>query len=112
MKGCPNVNMPEWKELVQAVGEFEAMKDWMQFEDVRTVSEVMSKLNPQREVEIFSKTDSEDNKLMTREFAQDMMDFLEKKVGIKGQIINDPNQRWKGKLERVKEDGKVDIFLL
>lgn len=99
--------MPEWKELVQAVGEFEAMKDWMQFEDVRTVSEVMSKLNPQREVEIFSKTDSEDNKLMTREFAQDMMDFLEKKVGIKGQIINDPNQRWKGKLERVKEDGKV-----
>lgn len=99
--------MPEWKELVQAVGEFEAMKDWMQFEDVRPVSQVLDKLNPRREAAIFSKTDKEDNKLMTSEFANDMMDFLEKKVGIKGQVINDPSQRWKGKLERIKEEGVI-----
>lgn len=107
MKGCPNINMPEWKELVQAVGEFEAMKDWMQYEEIRPVSQVLDKLNPEREAQILSKTDSLDNKVMTSEFAEDMMDFLEKKIGLKGQIINDPEQRWKGKLQRVKEDGTV-----
>ena len=40
MNFCPNTSSPEWKALVDAVGEFEAMRDFMENETIRSVDEV------------------------------------------------------------------------
>lgn len=40
MIGCPNTNSKEWKALVEAIGEYEAMRDWMENNDVRSVDTV------------------------------------------------------------------------
>ncbi len=45
LNACPNKNDSSWKALVSAVGEFEAMRDWMEHDGViRTPEEVKAKL--------------------------------------------------------------------
>ena len=48
MSSCPNVNSREWKNLVKAVGGFEAMRDFLESGDIRTPEVVQAKLD-QRE---------------------------------------------------------------
>jgi hypothetical protein len=48
MSSCPNVNSREWKNLVKAVGGFEAMRDFLESGDIRTPEAVQAKLD-QRE---------------------------------------------------------------
>ena len=46
MKVCPNKNTPEWKALELAVGQFEAMRDFMETDgDIRTPEVVQAKLD-------------------------------------------------------------------
>lgn len=45
MKICPNRNLQEWKSLVNAVGEFEAYKDFIEYKgEIRTPEEVKQKM--------------------------------------------------------------------
>lgn len=46
MSSCPNINSKEWKDLTAAVGEFEAMRDFMEYDTIRPVRDVLTKLNP------------------------------------------------------------------
>ena len=42
---CPNINLPEWKTLVKAVGQLEAYRDFMETGgQIRTPKEVNAKL--------------------------------------------------------------------
>jgi hypothetical protein len=45
MSSCPNVSSKDWKNLVKAVGEFEAMRDFMESGTIRTPEVVQSKLD-------------------------------------------------------------------
>lgn len=96
MKACPNKNLPEWQALVDndKIGEFEAMKDWMQYEDIRTPEEVLEKLYPVQiedvvdENETFGLQKKEKDKYRTIQFSTkwaEKKDILNK-FGIK--IIN------------------------
>jgi hypothetical protein len=40
MNFCPNTSSPEWKALVDAVGEFEAMRDFMEYQTIRNVEDL------------------------------------------------------------------------
>ena len=48
MSSCPNVSSREWKNLVKAVGGFEALRDFMESGDIRNPGVVQAKLD-QRE---------------------------------------------------------------
>ena len=42
---CPNTNLPEWNDLVEAVGQLEAYKDFMETDGkIRTPKEVQRKI--------------------------------------------------------------------
>ena len=41
MTSCPNRNSKEWKAAVAAVGEFEAMRDFMEYGDVRDTESIV-----------------------------------------------------------------------
>jgi len=45
MSTCPNTNLPEWKRLTAAVGAVEAMRDYRETGTIRSVSDVLSKIN-------------------------------------------------------------------
>lgn len=52
MTVCPNINTPEWKALEEAVGKFEAYRDFMETKgEIRTPEEVQSKLDLRNQVE-------------------------------------------------------------
>ena len=40
MISCPNRNSADWKALTDAIGEFEAMRDFMEYETIRSIEEV------------------------------------------------------------------------
>lgn len=44
MASCPNINSQEWKSLVSSVGEFEAYRDFFEYETIRSVNDVAKKL--------------------------------------------------------------------
>ena len=49
-KYCPNINSPEWIALEEAVGRFEAMKDWMENDgEIRSPEVVISEKKINRE---------------------------------------------------------------
>jgi hypothetical protein len=51
MIACPNKNTPEWKKLVEVVGEFEAYKDFLETDGlIRDAEEVMKKIQDRSEV--------------------------------------------------------------
>ena len=51
MTVCPNINTPEWKALEEAVGKFEAYRDFMETKgEIRTPEEVQSKLDLRNQV--------------------------------------------------------------
>ena len=54
MSSCPNVSSREWKNLVKAVGGFEALRDFMESGDIRNPGVVQAKLD-QRENRTLSK---------------------------------------------------------
>lgn len=41
MNSCPNRTSAEWKALSEAVGEFEAMRDFMEYQTIRSVNDVI-----------------------------------------------------------------------
>jgi hypothetical protein len=44
MLACPNINLPDWKNLVKVVGEHEAYKDYLETDGlIRTADEVLNK---------------------------------------------------------------------
>ena len=45
MNACPNINAPEWKKLVAAVGTVEAFRDFTEAGTIRSVSQVLFKIN-------------------------------------------------------------------
>ena len=45
MSTCPNTNLPEWKRLTAAVGAVEAMRDYRETGTIRSVGDVISKIN-------------------------------------------------------------------
>ncbi len=56
---CPNINSPEWKALEAAVGRFEAMKDFMEYSDVRPVDEVRQKIQEREQPAVAAETKKE-----------------------------------------------------
>ena len=40
MKSCPNPNSNEWKAAVAAIGEFEAMRDFIEYGTIRNIDEI------------------------------------------------------------------------
>lgn len=106
MLACPNINTKEWKDLVKAVGQREAFREYMKLStgSIPNVIDVVPLVNvPFSKVE-----DTESTIKLTEEVAQDLMDFLEKKFpGVNGKVINDKDLKWKGKL-----DGKVPTINL
>jgi len=54
MSSCPNVNSREWKNLVKAVGGFEALRDFMESGDIRTPGVVQAKLDQREKDELDS----------------------------------------------------------
>jgi hypothetical protein len=52
MSVCPNINLPEWESLVEAVGKIEAYRDFMQTNgEIRTPEVVLAKINNRSETE-------------------------------------------------------------
>lgn len=52
MSVCPNINTSEWKQLEEAVGRFEAYKDFVESGyEIRTPQEVVSKLEKKAQIE-------------------------------------------------------------
>lgn len=50
---CPNINLQEWKDLVNEVGEFEAYRDFLETDGlIRTPEEVKLKINVREKPEI------------------------------------------------------------
>lgn len=67
---CPAKNTPEWKALENAVGKFEAMRDWMEHKgEVRTPEEVKAKLLARDEeyADIIAKKEAADLKQELKE---------------------------------------------
>jgi hypothetical protein len=53
---CPNKNLPEWKQLVESVGEFEAYRDFFEYGGlIRTPEQVKLKLNLDNEGQLLEK---------------------------------------------------------
>jgi hypothetical protein len=98
MIACPNKSSKSWKDLVSQIGEFEATRQYMLRNDgnIPSVAEALG-LNS---IEKFSKIeDAAEVKLMAQEAAESLMEFLNNKFpGVEGAIINDREQKWKGKL--------------
>ena len=44
MNACPNINAPEWKKLVAAVGTVEAFRDFTEAGTIRSVSQEIGEL--------------------------------------------------------------------
>ena len=40
MNSCPNPNSAEWKAVVSAIGEFEAMRDFIENGEIRNIDEI------------------------------------------------------------------------
>ena len=51
MASCINTNSPEWKDLVDVVGKFEAARDYLENDKIRTPKEVLDKLEKRRAAE-------------------------------------------------------------
>lgn len=73
---CPNINTTEWKALEKAVGRFEALRDYMEYNgEIRTPDEVKSKIALKNQVSLF------DESYSTREVVTDkQVTNLEKKL--------------------------------
>lgn len=54
MSACPNINAPEWKQLVAEVGEMEAYRDFLTFGEVRNVSDVLATIKTKTRVDSLS----------------------------------------------------------
>ena len=107
---CPNKNFPEWKSLVNTVGLKEAMRDYLEYDGViRTPVEVLAKITDVTpyttrfytgisDEDIRSENKEAINKEITQTSMVELFKHLDKKFGIKGEIINDPAKKWKGAL--------------
>ena len=58
MSSCPNVSSIQWKNLVKAVGEFEAMRDFMESGTIRTPEAVQAKMDDRAANELESLTET------------------------------------------------------
>ena len=96
MIACPNKSSREWKNLTSKIGEFEAMREYIRLGDgsIPNAADVLGL--PDK----FSRIDSPGEvKLMKEDAANSLMDFLNNKFpGLDGVVINDKEQKWKGKL--------------
>lgn len=52
MKACPNTSLPEWNKLVNEVGEMEAYRDFYESGTIRSVDEVLTKIQSRTQSEI------------------------------------------------------------
>jgi hypothetical protein len=72
MSICPNKNLPEWKTLVEEVGEYEAFRDFFENEgEIRTPEMVQEKLNKE-EIELqetFAPVEAESEMLSVADIA-------------------------------------------
>lgn len=96
MIACPNKSSREWKNLTSKIGEFEAMREYIRLGDgsIPNADAVLGL--PDK----FSRIDSPGEvKLMKEDAANSLMEFLNNKFpGLDGVVINDKEQKWKGKL--------------
>lgn len=106
MLSCPFG--PDWNKLVDAVGKFQAYKDYIQFEgDIRTPEQVLSKLVkegfnmstlPAYQYQV-ERTNEKIPKI-SEPVLTTMGEFFKLKFpGYEYRIINDPNARYKGYVE-------------
>lgn len=92
-KYCPNKNLPEWKELVEVVGENKAYYLWDQNkgngldkapngEDSKLFSDLLSQFDNNREQAILAKAE-----IFTEAFKTQLSDELSKQVDENGEIL-------------------------
>ena len=95
---CPNKNLPEWKKLAEAVGEREAMRDYMQTDGlIRSTEEVLAKLNENElPEEIFEEVIPE------LDLEEDIEGFVKIKTDVVYKKIN-VNKSFPGKHEMLRK---------
>jgi hypothetical protein len=104
---CPNINTKEWKELEKALGQKEAFREYIRLNTggIPSLVDVL----PLNQVPFSKLEDDESVKTLKENTANDLIDFLNNKFpGVKGAVINDKKQKWKGKLV----DGKTPTINL
>jgi uncharacterized protein YoxC len=107
MLACPNVNTKEWKDLEKAIGQREAFREYIKLGD-GNIPRLIDVL-PLNEVPFSKLEDDESVKTLREDTANDLIDFLNNKFpAVKGAVINDKKQKWKGKLV----DGKTPTINL
>jgi hypothetical protein len=103
MSVCPNKNLPEWKSLVETVGEFEAYRDFMETNgEIRTPEAVVAKLDSRNATKYQHAKTTDTNNVISREKAETVLKALAAKFGDEyGYRISQPNYNipWKGKVE-------------
>ena len=103
MSVCPNKNLPEWKSLVETVGEFEAYRDFMETNgEIRTPEVVVAKLDSRNATKYQHAKTTDTNNVISREKAETVLKALAAKFGDDyGYRISQPNYNipWKGKVE-------------
>lgn len=82
MNSCPNRISPEWKALSEAVGEFEAMRDFMEYGDIRTPKEVQQKISK-------SKTENSKPIPFNKQLDDLLLDFVK---GLKINVVEQPEE--------------------
>jgi len=116
---CPNKNTPEWKSLVNEVGEFEAYRDFLEYNgDIRGARVVRKKLAV-RARNIPERLQKERTTSAGVPVALDILENLAKDLAAKFgdeyayRVEPYPNKPWKGKVEAasVENGGKRTIVI-
>jgi hypothetical protein len=91
MKICPNTSSKEWKAAVDAVGEFEAMRDFMEHDDIRDTQSIIDSYNErQRQKNTTPEPNQKSSESLT-EFMMNNQDILsesEQQVTKGNEILN------------------------
>lgn len=109
MNICPNINLPEWQALEEAVGKFEAYKDFMETGGmIRTPEEVLSKEKDQAYFQLVREQESINQEQVAK--VKTLTERIAKKFfGSNYRFENLPNERWKGKVVR---EGDKDVVVI
>ena len=91
MKSCPSRSSKEWKAAVAAVGEFEAMRDFMEYDDIRDTQSIIDSYNERQRQENTTPEPNQKSSESLTEFMMNNQDILsesEQKVTRGNEILN------------------------
>jgi hypothetical protein len=91
MNSCPNRNSKDWKDAVVAVGEFEAMRDFMEYGTIRDLESIKQSVEERKKQSEFVSEPNEPVSESITDFMldnQEIFDESEQKVTRGNEIIN------------------------